>query len=138
MEPKDKELARRIIACGLTKPNHWIKGTVATIQTTAQLQVDCGHLWRNPYTNGEGGILWTFVTTETGPELLPVLEDFALLGWLVAEIERVSQKQVGVYQSSDCPTWWACMDFADAEQCFEGASRIEALTAALEAAKGAA
>jgi hypothetical protein len=114
VSPKDIADARRLIACGLPVPTFTPGegGGCAEWQTapatpaiprpsTWETELAIGDTCRPFGSTPSAGLLFRCVETDTGPELLPELEDFALLGWLMTD----------------------------------GETRIEALIAALEAAK---
>jgi len=120
MSPKDIADARRLIACGLPVPTFTPGegGGCAEWQTapatpaiprpsTWETELAIGDTCRPFGSTPSAGLLFRCVATDTGPELLPVLDDFALLGWVITELERIAGR----------------------------VDSIEALVAALEAAK---
>jgi len=95
-------LARRIIACGLPVPTFTSGDGGIAVKWDTEGPDESGFFarqWACELKPGEtcrpfgiapsAGILFACIKTDTGPELLPVLDDFALLGWLQFEIERI-------------------------------------------------
>ena len=134
MTPEQKTtLARRLIACGLPVP------TFTSLIPTRGIWVP-GHRGYDHATR----IMWQVVATDTGPELLPVLTDFALLGWVIAEVERLIGGPIDMYSS---PADDYDEDGGNYDEVYRGGtvlkigtgrSRIKALTVAWEAALEAA
>ena len=136
-------LARRIIACGLPVPKkitvHVAAGHIFSLDTgPVPVGGKCEYK----------RIMFTVVATDTGPELLPVLTDFALSGWIKAEISKLVSGFVGSfpYYSETSQGWHVVVDGPDdpdgpAERailnCGPEATEIEALTTAWEAALAA-
>jgi hypothetical protein len=133
MNAQEIALARRIIACGLSVPHH----IVDTGCVIATLSTD-----ENPerYYPGAHGfdpatrIMWQVVATGTGPKLLPVLDDFALLGWLILELESATGSTVEYMSTED---GWITLIDGEHNTISHKETRIEALVAALEAAQAA-
>ncbi len=135
-----KETARRIIALGLDIPN-WEYSPLNeafVVDYCPTIYLGKGAKYRHPRT----GILWTELVVDGTHELLPALDDYALLGWLIAELERIVGP-VDIIDNSEpglnLPPEWSvsrCADWRDGPD-YNGETRIEALTAALKAAKEA-
>ena len=156
MSPTEIDLARRIIACGLPvpRPRHrsFFDTDAIVVKLGSEVVATChnpGSVDYDPATR----ILWQVVTTDTGPELLPVLDDYALLGWLITELERVTKSGCDIFEVTEAPLDMAAALLGKSEarigktvcwsvstggpDCHDGDTRIEALVAALEAAKAA-
>jgi len=136
MTPDQIPLARRVIACGLPVPHHAVSrdGAAMTVglgNCVIPWRHNTGSVDYDPDTR----IMWRVVATHTGPELLPVLDDFALLGWLIHELERVTGSTPEYISTED--RWFVVIDDGRTVTGL-GKTRIEALVAALEVAKGAA
>jgi len=145
MTPAEIDLARRIVACGLPVPTSTSGDGGIAVKWDTEGPNESGFFarqWACELEPGEtcrpfgitpsAGILFVCVATDTGPELLPVLDDYALLGWLITELERVAKSRCDIFEMLDgwcvqAEGWRAC----------EAPTRIEALLAALEAAKAA-
>ena len=83
-------------------------------------------------------ILFACTTTDTGPELLPVLTDFALLGWLIQRFRAVYGSLASTTPNTLSPAAQLWSTYAtDGHEITSGPSEIRALVAALEAAKAA-
>lgn len=139
MTPKDITLARRIIACGLPVPKHFASAdNVSVIATLSQSPHS------NRYNPGDRGhcpktrIMWQLVTAETGPELLPVLDDFALYGWLVQRLRAVYGRLSSTTPNGHEPAarLWSAYD-AEGDEIASAETEVEALITALEAVKAA-
>jgi hypothetical protein len=148
MSPKDIALARRIIACGFPVPTFTpgVEGGCAEWETapatsTWEAELAIGGKCRPFGSTSSAGLLFRCVATDTGPELLPVLEDFALVGWLITELERiVGPVDINVPLRADDPEWQVTSGSAgrgDTCRYYRAPTRVEALTAALKAAKAA-
>ena len=154
MTPAEIDLARRIVACGLPAPAHrpsmFADSVIAKLgNEVVATHHNAGSTDYDPATR----ILWQVVTTDTGPELLPVLDDYALLGWLITELERVAKSGCDIFEVTEAPldmvavllgtspakigktVCWSVS--TGGPDCHDGDTRIEALVAALEAAKAA-
>ena len=103
MTPKEIADARRLIACGLPVPTFTPGegGGCAEWQTapatpaiprpsTWETELAIGDTCRPFGSTPSAGLLFRCVATDTGPELLPVLDDFALLGWVITELESIA------------------------------------------------
>lgn len=143
MNTEEIDLARRIIACGLPVPKHFASAdNVSVIATLSQSPHS------NRYNPGDRGycpktrIMWAVVAMSTGPELLPALDDFALLGWLTSELEQHGTIWVAP-RLADFPSLrWLVhgLHRGQSERLHSRGSfgsRIEALTTALEAMRAA-
>ena len=141
MTPDQIPLARRIVACGLPMPNHSHSkdGDIVTVYWKSELEAlhYRGLFVGDTFTWNHSRLMYACVATETGPELLPVLDDFALLGWLITELERATGGHVDVRQPEHEDYNWRVLG-ANGQELIFAYSRLEALIAALEAAKGAA
>jgi len=153
-------LARRLIACGLPVPAYTVAngGICASWEvapatpsvpyaSTWEVELWPGDTCRPFGTAPSAGLLFGYVATDTGPELLPVLDSPMLLGWLIAELERaigtpitfsynsgmpnLAKVAVDPVFTNSNPAMWAVND---SDHCD---TRLEALVAALEAAKAA-
>ena len=133
MSPTEIDLARRIIACGLPvpRPRHrsFFDTDAIVVKLGSEVVATCHNAGSTDY-DPATRILWQVVTTDTGPELLPVLEDYALLGWIITELGRVSGKSVGITPYLDD---WVITAGPNIFRISD--TRIEALVAALEAAR---
>lgn len=141
MTPAEIALARRIIACGLPTEilmgrQHgtydrpvWIPAGTLTGMVVGDTRRD------------SRGILWRFVSADPAVVLLPVLDDFALLGWLITEARRrLDQPHLRTRWSKSGQRWEVYGDSGKygnvvGHYVSVGPTEIEALTAALEAAK---
>jgi hypothetical protein len=133
------QLALRLLGCGL--PRFTLIG-----EDSGLCGFDCNG-WEVELEVGDTTdyerIRYQCVQTNDGPRLLPDTSDFALLGWLVTELERI----VGpvdivdnAVPGSGAPPDWSvsrCEDWRDTNVGHYGDTRLEALTAALEAALAA-
>ena len=142
MTPAEIDLARRIIACGLPAPAHrpsmFADSVIAKLgNEVVATHHNAGSTDYDPATR----ILWQVVTTDTGPELLPVLEDYALLGWLITEARRrLDEPHLRTRWSKSGQRWEVYGDSAKWRNVVGyhagvGETEVAALVAALEAAK---
>ena len=147
MTPAEIALARRIIACGLPVPAHTVaNGGICASWEVAPATPSVPHastweaeLWPGdtcrPFgTTTSAGLLFRCVATGTGPKLLPVLDDFALLGWLILELESATGSTVEYMSTED---GWITLIDGEHNTISHKETRIEALVAALEAAQAA-
>ena len=141
MTPKQIATARALVALGLAKPNPWDLSDLLLATLNRGRRIEAEHVGLSGY-DSETRIMWTVVATDTGPELLPALDDWALLGWLIAELERVTGDVCDITEigyelgmSDDYPKNWQVHVDKCTPVC--APTRIEALTAALKAAKEA-
>lgn len=128
-DSKQIATARALVALGLPVPNPAPKKAIVCNDDGTRFDPDVR-------------ILFVRVATEAGPELLPVLDDWALLGWLIAELERIVGP-VDIIDNAEpgfaLPPDWSvsrCTGW-HSDTGHNGETRIEALTAALKAAKEA-
>ena len=132
-QPPKTDLALRLIACGLPVPHHFVDDG----EVIVRLSEDVSPQFYSPGDSGycpKTRIMWTVVTTDSGPQLLPVLDDPMLLGWLILELERVTGQRCNLYElREDC--WRVAMPIGGTYRAIDGDTRIEALIAAMEAAK---
>lgn len=145
MTPQQIPLARRIIACGLPTPAFTAceGGGVSTWPTFEthewEVELSAGDTCRPFGAAAPTGLLFACVATDTGAELLPVLEDFALYGWLVQKLRanygRLSRTTPNTHEPAD--HLWSTFD-AEGDKITSAKTEVEALVAALEATKGAA
>ena len=141
MSPTEIDLARRIIACGLPvpRPRHrsFFDTDAIVVKLGSEVVATChnpGSVDYDPATR----ILWQVVTTDTGPELLPVLDDYALLGWLIHRFRAVYGSLASTTPNPYVPDAQLWSTYAaNGDEITSGPSEIEALVAALEAAKAA-
>ena len=166
MTPAEIGLARRIVACGLPVPTVGVDDDGITVKWDTVPPDDSGFFSRQWMCEPEigdtvrpfgiapsAGILFVCVATDAGPELLPALDDYALLGWLITELERVTKSGCDIFEVTEAPldmvavllgtsttkigktVCWSVS--TGGPDCHDGDTRIEALVAALEAAKAA-
>lgn len=139
MTPAEIDLARRVVACGLPAPAHrpsmFADSVIAKLgNKVAATHHNAGSTDYDPATR----IMWQVVTTDTGPELLPVLEDYALLGWLTHRFRAVYGSLASTTPNPYVPDAQLWSTYAaNGDEITSGPSEIEALVAALEAAKAA-
>jgi hypothetical protein len=160
MTPAEIALARRIIACGIPVPACTVAngGICATWDTapatpavprasTWEVELWPGDTCRPFGTTPSAGLLFRCVATDAGPELLPALDDFALLGWLLRRLRDIRQNEL-LYATWDMMlNCWAVREpsrYWDRGHVSSGESEISATVkaiewkvAALEAAKAA-
>ena len=143
MTPEEIALARRIIACGLPVPAY---SRISSLLLSLLFDYDKltqEHVGLDGY-DEVTRIMWQVVATDTGPELLPVLTDFALLGWLITEARRLlDEPHLRTRWSKSGQRWEVYGDshkwqHIAGHHVGTGDTEVEALVAALEAAKGAA
>ena len=152
-------LALRLVACGLPVPTFtpgkdggcasWITSGKGDDSRHWEVELATGDTCRPFGTDPAAGLLFRCVTTDDGPRLLPVLDGFALSGWIKAEISKLVGGFVGSfpYYSKTSQGWHVVVDGPDMPDgpiesailnCGPEATEIEALTAAWEAALKAA
>ena len=131
-------LALRLIACGLDMPRNEPSKTFGGVPFIAipavKTKLLVGMDWRSPR-----GLLYTVVATDDGPRLLPVLDDFALLGWVTTKLRALYGPHSGVVPNPNEPpiAVWGVYD-DDGNLICDAPTELEALTAAWEAALKAA
>lgn len=124
MTPGEIDLARRIVACGLPVPSPAPKKAI--------VRNDDGTCF-----DPEVRVLFV----DTGPELLPVLDDYALLGWLITEARRsLDEPHLRTRWSKSGQRWEVYGDSAKWRNIVGyhagvGETEVAALVAALEAAR---
>ena len=141
MTPAEIDLARRIIACGLPVPQPRHRSFFDTDAIVVKLGNEVVATCHNPGSTDYDPatrILWQVVTTDTGPELLPVLDDYALLGWLTHRFRAVYGSLASTTPNPYVPDAQLWSTYAaNGDEITSGPTEIEALVAALEAAKAA-
>ena len=125
-------LALRLIACGLTVPEtrpHYAGGVWG---------LETGHVIPGATCEWQR-LLFVCVATDDGPRLLPVLDDFALLGWVTTKLRALYGPHSGVVPNPNEPpiAVWGVYD-DDGNLICDAPTELEALTAAWEAALKAA
>lgn len=138
MTPQEIALARRIVALGLPVPTCVKHYGALTVRDSSGEWVDIG---AGGTIRGESGLLFAWIP---GPELLPVLTDFALLGWLITEARRrLGEPHLRTRWSKSGQRWEVYGDSVKWRNVVGsyagfGDTEVEALTVALEAVKEAA
>jgi hypothetical protein len=132
MTPTDREIVRHIISLGLDTPNweYSPRNEAFVVDYCPTIYMGKGAKYRHPRT----GILWTELVTDGTHELLPDVDDYALLGWLITELERETGSTVEMVSTED---GWIILIDGQHNGISHQETRIEALTAVLKAAKEA-
>ena len=142
MNAEEIALARRVVACGLPVPKwpYYVRhDQVHGFATSETMFVPGGSVARDPDT----GLTYRPVWTGEKLELLPVLDDFALLGWIITEARhRLNESHLRARWSKSSQRWEVYGDshkwqHIAGHHVGTGDTEVEALVAALEAAKAA-
>ena len=131
-------LALRLVKCGLPMPIHANRLSCLILSTLQD---------GDPLTKehvGLGGcdpatrLMFTVVATDDGPQLLPVLDDYAVYGWLIQKFRTVYGALASTTPNTHEPAAQLWSTYAeDGHEITSGPTEIEAIVLALEAALAA-